>query len=99
MNTDRHSNVEKEFTNLLKLAVIFVGNINKIIEYNTCKCLRRIPFSLYLLLISYKTQNNEKKTRPILKVTCFLNKSLNKNNSAFYYGILRVTLPRFAISM
>lgn len=52
MNTDRHSNVEKEFTNVLKLAVIFVGNINKIIEYNTCKCLRRIPFSLYLLLIS-----------------------------------------------
>lgn len=72
MNTDRHSNVEKEFTNVLKLAVIFVGNINKIIEYNTCKCLRRIPFSLYFLLISYKTQNNEKKkNRPILKVTCF----------------------------
>lgn len=44
MNTDRHSNVEKEFTNVLKLAVIFVGNINKIIEYNTCKCHRRIPF-------------------------------------------------------
>lgn len=71
MNTDRHSNVEKEFTNVLKLAVIFVGNINKIIEYNTCKCLRRIPFSLYLLLISYKTQNNKKKKPPDFKGDMF----------------------------
>lgn len=40
MNIDRYLNVEKEFINVLKLVVIFVGNINKIIEYNMCKCFR-----------------------------------------------------------